>query len=128
MKIFFDVDYTIQADDGTLRPGVREVFSSLIEQGHLIYIWSGIGIRWTDIRRHNLQDLVQDVFLKPIFKYKEETSRLPVYPDFIVDDHPEIVKELGGFQVEPYWTKDDSDTEMQRVYIAIQNHLKDKRN
>ena len=42
MNIYFDVDYTLIAMDGSLRPGTTEVFESLLEDGHFIYIWSGV--------------------------------------------------------------------------------------
>jgi hydroxymethylpyrimidine pyrophosphatase-like HAD family hydrolase len=42
MNIFFDVDETIVGYDGSLRPLVHETFKALLEEGHRIYIWSGV--------------------------------------------------------------------------------------
>ncbi|HEY3059716.1 MAG TPA: HAD hydrolase family protein [Chloroflexota bacterium] len=42
MNIFFDVDETILGYDGSLRPLVRETFKVLVDEGHRIYIWSGV--------------------------------------------------------------------------------------
>ena len=43
MNIFFDVDYTILGLDNSLRPETKEVFQRLVDEGHLVYIWSGRG-------------------------------------------------------------------------------------
>ena len=43
MKIFFDVDYTILGLDDTLRPNTKETFQRLLDDGHEIHIWSGMG-------------------------------------------------------------------------------------
>ena len=58
MNIYFDVDYTLIAMDGSLRPGTTEVFEGLIADGHLIYIWSGVGMRTDDIERLGLSGFV----------------------------------------------------------------------
>ena len=36
-------DYTLVMGDGRLRPHAKEVFETLTEAGHPIYIWSGVG-------------------------------------------------------------------------------------
>ena len=46
MKIFFDVDYTILGLDDSLRPGTMETLQKIKDDGHEIYIWSGMGERW----------------------------------------------------------------------------------
>ncbi len=69
LNIFFDVDYTILSVSYTLRPGTYEVFEKLVADGHLIYIWSGVGLRWDEIRDHNLDAFVTDVFHKPTTDY-----------------------------------------------------------
>ena len=53
MNIFFDVDYTILGLDDSLRPGTKETFRKLIDDGHSIYIWSGVGLRWEVVRKHS---------------------------------------------------------------------------
>ena len=52
MNIFFDVDYTILSMDGSLRPDTVGVFEQIIKDGHTIYIWSGQGLRWTEVKEH----------------------------------------------------------------------------
>ncbi len=121
MKIFFDVDYTLIADDGSLRPYVREVFEKIKEDGHDIYIWSGVGIRWEVIRRHNLEEFVETCYLKPLSDYHDALVELGVdiIPDFCIDDHNGIVMAFGGTAVKPYYTKNLNDQEILRVYEEI---------
>ena len=94
MNIFFDVDYTLLAVDGSLRPNTHEVFEKLVADGHRIYIWSGMGVRTAEVRRHGLDQHVVDVF----------------------DDYPEIVGVFGGAVVRPYYFPVADDDEMERVY------------
>ena len=102
MNIFFDVDDTLIAFDGSLRPHVYEVFQKLLDDGHDIYIWSGVGLRWEIIERHKLRPYIQDCFVKPTANYRKglEILGIPVHPDFCVDDHPELIKSSrwGGRQ------------------------------
>ena len=44
LNVFFDVDNTLIMWDGVVRNHIREVFEALKENGHEIYIWSGVGI------------------------------------------------------------------------------------
>ena len=62
MNIFFDMDYTLLAVDGSLRPRAREVMQRLKDEGHSLYVWSGNGIRWREVRKHGLESLVSDCF------------------------------------------------------------------
>ena len=121
MNIFFDVDDTLIAFDGSLRPHVYEVFQMLLDDGHAIYIWSGVGLRWEIIERHKLRPYIQDCFVKPTANYRKalEILGIPVHPDFCVDDHPELIKSLGGEAVKPYYWADARDKEMLRIYDAI---------
>lgn len=121
MNVFFDVDATLIADDKSLRPHVHNVFEKLIEDGHDIYIWSGVGLRWDIIKRHNLQDLIKNCFVKPLWAHHERLSSLGVEPkpDFCVDDHMEIIMAFGGVTVMPYYYPNQRDQEMLRVYDAI---------
>ncbi|MBI4298432.1 MAG: hypothetical protein HY666_01550 [Chloroflexi bacterium] len=126
MNIFFDVDYTIVGGaDGTLRPGVSEIFQRLTQEGHNIYVWSGVGIRTYEIQKHNLNLYVSGVFEKPLanFEAKIRASGIPVYPDLVVDDYPEIVTTLGGIQVRPYSFALAHDKEMERVYNIIADYV-----
>lgn len=121
MNIFFDCDYTIIALNGTLRPGVRELFQRLKHDGHTLYVWSGEGIRWHEVRRHSLDPYVTDCFPKPLFDYQRRMKDLGVTiaPDIVIDDYPDIVTALGGIRVKPYVHENSSDTEMQRLYPII---------
>ncbi len=69
MNIFFDVDNTIITWDVKLRPGVHEVFTRLREDGHTIYLWSGMGPRWEVVKRFDLHEHVADCFWKPLHNH-----------------------------------------------------------
>jgi hypothetical protein len=122
MNIFFDVDGTIVGSyDVKLRPMVREVFEQLRADGHTIYVWSGVGLRWEEIDRHDLRSLIAGCFWKPRWDHQ---ARLPelgvnVLPDFVVDDHAEVVAAFGGVTVWPFDYYDPKDREMERVYRVI---------
>ena len=121
MNIFFDVDYTILAVDNSLRPGTRDVFDKLVSDGHKVYIWSGVGIRTAEVRRHKLDDVVSGVYQKPIedFEAGLVTWGVDVRPDFVIDDHPEIVTCFGGFICRPYYFKNPDDDEMRQIYDTV---------
>jgi hydroxymethylpyrimidine pyrophosphatase-like HAD family hydrolase len=92
VNIFFDVDETILGYDGSLRPLVAEVFGRLVDQGHRIFVWSGV----------RTGDVVQKLVV-----------------DLCVDDYPDIVDAFGGMLVIPYrYARPDQ--ELERVYAAIQ--------
>ena len=126
MNVFFDVDYTLIADDGSLRPHVKEVFEKLKEDGHDIYIWSGVGLRWEVINRHGLREYIETCYLKPLSEYRESLIELGVHviPDFCIDDHAGVIMALGGTVVKPYYNRNPNDEEILRVYEAIKNHQK----
>jgi len=128
MNIFFDVDSTLISYDERLRPHVREVFQRLVDDGHSIYIWSGVGIRWEMVDRYKLRPFVTDCFLKPIDDYHNgiKSLGLPVEPDFCVDDHSELVQALGGEAVRPYFWTDEGDEEMLRVYDVISQYARER--
>jgi hypothetical protein len=127
MNIFFDVDETILGYDESLRPLVKQVFHRLVEDGHSIYIWSGVrtgdAIRTHVVERHGLVEYVTDCFRKPLFDYRQQWAQrgIDVQPDFVVDDYPEIVDAFGGVVVKPY-SMARADADLQRVYEAIQEH------
>ena len=101
MNIFFDVDYTIQGADGSLRPGTEEVFHNLIGDGHDLFVWSGVGIRTPDIKRHKLTSFISNVYQKPLEDFEKGlvTWKVTSRPHFVVDDHPEIVDGIGDMVV-----------------------------
>jgi hypothetical protein len=123
VRIFFDVDLTILGQDGSLRPGTRELFARLVDEGHEVHVWSGFGERWDDLRRHDLDGMVHGVFTKPLSGHADgyEVWGLPFAPDFVVDDHPGLPAFVGGITVTAYVDRRRSrgDTEMDRVYEAI---------
>jgi hypothetical protein len=123
VRIFFDVDLTILGQDGSLRPGTRELFLRLVDEGHEVYVWSGFGERWDELGRHELDEVVHGVFTKPLTGHADghEAWGLPFAPDFVVDDHPGLPTFVGGITVRAYLDRRRSvdDTEMDRVYEAI---------
>ena len=129
MNIFFDMDYTILGVDNTLRPGTVELFQRLKGDGHTLYIWSGHGIRWREVREHGLTELVADCFEKPLYQYATatEAAGLPVQPDLVIDDYPEVPNALGGIWVKPYFFHNDGDREMDLVYELIATYAREGR-
>jgi hypothetical protein len=123
MHIFFDVDYTILGRDFTLRPGTHEVFARLRDDGHDVYVWSGEGERWGVVRKHGLEELVVGVYGKPLLDYENrlEEFGIPVVPDFVIDDYPEIVRAFGGVCITDYVSVHDghNDVELEVVYEII---------
>ena len=59
LNVFFDVDNTLIMWNGKLRNHTRHVFEELRSAGHTIYIWSGVGIRRWEMRRHDLDEFVE---------------------------------------------------------------------
>ena len=121
LNIYFDCDYTILAMDGSLRPRTREVFSNLIEDEHKVFIWSGVGLRTKDMERLNLMDLISGIFVKPIAEFEDGLDRFSVSPrpDFVIDDHREIVEFFGGVHIEPYYFRASEDVQMDDLYQCI---------
>ena len=128
VNIFIDMDYTILSVIGVLRPGTEKLFRRLREDGHTLYIWSGVGVRREEVRRLGLEGYVAGVFEKPVIEYQQRVlgmlrrGEIPVHPDLIVDDHPEMVSALGGVVVQPYVNSDPADTELERVYRIISDY------
>ena len=126
MNIFFDVDYTILGLDDSLRPGTRETFQRLLDDGHKIYIWSGLGPRWEVIKKHSLEPFASGVYEKPLHHFADRLAELgvPLTPDFVIDDYPEIVSAFGGVWVPPYFFKRNGDEQMYRIYDIITEYVK----
>lgn len=121
MNVFFDVDYTLITWDVKLRPGVREVFERLRAEGHVIYLWSGVGPRWEVVRRFGLEELVADCFWKPLYDHHARMGELgvTVTPDYVIDDHQEIVDAFVGSTIKEPAMPLESDRELWRVYDDI---------
>lgn len=124
MNVFFDVDKTLIAQNGSLRPWVREAFAQLFDDGHSLYVWSGMGIRWAVLTRYGLRGYVTDFYEKPLDDHHRRLRALGVnvMPDLCVDDHQEIVNVFGGIVVRPYELPDPLDLEMHRVYTLISSY------
>ena len=122
LNVFFDVDNTLILWNGKLRNHVRHVFEHLREAGHNIYIWSGVGIRRWDMRRHELDHFVEDYFIKPLDRHHERLDALgvPMTPDFVIDDHQSVVDAFGGYHVSDMPGPDDD--ELLDVLRAIEQH------
>ena len=125
MDIFFDVDHTIVSWDGILRPYTKEIFKQLKDDGHQLYIWSGVGLRWEVVRQHHLEPYIETCFLKPLEDHQASLARLgvTVQPEFVIDDHRGVVQAFGGIQVTPFYPLNPDDREMLRVYAAVLAHL-----
>ena len=125
MKIFFDVDYTILGLDDSIRPGTLETLQQLKDEGHEIFIWSGMGERWEVVNKHNLAPLVSGVYEKPTHHFHERLEELgvPFEPEFVIDDYPEVVAAFGGVWVPPYFFKRNFDNEMERIYRIVRDFI-----
>ena len=120
MNIFFDCDFTLTGIDGRLRPYVREVFQRLQDEGHRIYIWSGVRAPW-DIYNNTdfgLKEYISGVYLKPLEDHHELLAvyNVPVIPDFCVDDNVGPVEAFGGHTVPPYIYVEEPDNHIWRAY------------
>ncbi len=124
MHIFFDVDDTLITWDVRLRPHVPEVFQQLRDDGHIIHIWSGYGPRWEVIKRYDLSHHIVDCYWKPLYDHHERLAELgvPFAPDYVVDDHPDIVTAFGGSLIKAASSTFFEDKEMWRVYEEITAH------
>lgn len=121
LNIFFDVDNTIITWDVKLRPGVHEIFQQLRSDGHTIYLWSGMGPRWEVVKRFDLHEHVTDCFWKPLTDHhaRMEELKIPVWPDYVIDDHVEIIQAFTGLHVPEPKLPLERDREMWRVYEEI---------
>ena len=109
LNVFFDVDNTLIMWNGKLRNHTRDVFTALKEAGHTIYVWSGVGIRQWDMKRHDLDEFVTDYYIKPLEKHHEKLESLgvPMVPDFVIDDHKSVVDAFGGYHISDEAGPDD---------------------
>ena len=128
MNIFFDVDYTLITWDVKLRPGVLEVFEKLRADGHIIYLWSGVGPRWEIVKRFELHDHVTDCFWKPLYDHHARMVELgvTVSPDYVIDDHQEIIDAFVGTTIKEPAMPLHTDRELWRVYDDIQAFVADQ--
>ena len=118
LSIFFDCDFTLTGIHGGLRPYVREVFERLNTEGHHVYIWSGVRVPWDIYNNFDLQSFIRGVYFKPIDEHHEQLPllKIPVVPDFVVDDNVGPVEAFGGYVVPPYIYVDKPDDHLWRAY------------
>ena len=128
MNVFFDVDYTLISYEGALRPHVKEVFQALVDDGHRIYIWSGVGLRHRVIQHHGLSDFVSGIYVKPLEDHHRALEKLgvEVEPEFVIDDHRQVVDAFGGMHIVPYSYPSTHDTEMLRAYSMIKKATEER--
>lgn len=128
MHIFFDCDFTLTGIDGRLRPYVPEVFKMLQDEGHNVYIWSGVRVPWDIYRNFGLDKFITGVYLKPLEDHHELLNhyRIPVVPDFVVDDNVDPVVAFGGHTVPPYIYVEEPDDHILRAYRAFQAFFQER--
>jgi hypothetical protein len=128
VNVFFDVDYTIIGFDGSLRPHTVEVFEQLVARGHDVYVWSGVGVRWSEVRKAGLEPLVCGVYQKPLSDFNAGLTRyeVPVVPDFVIDDYPGIVEHFGGLCIKPYVSRRWPDDELLAIPELVENTVVDE--
>lgn len=124
MRIYFDVDFTLVGLDGTLRPGVKEIFAKIKEDGHQIFVWSGGRNPWTVVQDFSLWELVSDCYLKPTADHDNHMTLMSIpIPDFCVDDNKEIIDVFGGYWLPPYTYPEQPDDHIYRAYEAFKKHV-----
>jgi len=123
MNVFFDVDGTLIAgsDARLLRPFAETVLATVASDGHHVYVWSGVGLRWDEIARHGLMRHVTNCFLKPLANHRDSLGQLgvTVEPHFVVDDHSDVVSAFGGYRVRTYASLDPDDRDLLDALAAI---------
>ena len=102
------------------RPGVKEVFAKIKEDGHHIFLWSGGRNPWTAVQDFSLWEMVSDCYLKPTADHDNHMSfmQIPI-PDFTVDDNREIIDVFGGYWLPPYTHPELPDDHIYRAYEAF---------
>ena len=107
--------------DGSVRPRTLDIFSQLIEDWHKVFIWAVVGMRTKDMERLDLMDLISGIFVKPITEFENGLVRFNVHPrpDFVIDEHREIVEAFGGVHIEPYKFRAAVDGQMDDLYQSI---------
>jgi phosphoglycolate phosphatase-like HAD superfamily hydrolase len=107
MNVFFDVQGTL-VGAGTARPKVREVFQTLADEGHHVYVWSSGGSAYAKRAAESLG--VSDL----AFGYFSKSEPPPVSVDFAVDDHPAMTRP-SGYLIKPF----DGDPDDAELFEAL---------
>ena len=125
MNIFFDVDGTIVhwvGDEAFLRKGVRQALSAIRDDGHTIFLWSGVGKRWEIVNRFALHPWITGCYCKPKFDPAARLAEfgVDINPDFVIDDYPEIVADFEGVVIGTF-VEGEAGEEFARVITAIRD-------
>jgi len=131
VKIVFDLDNTLTDDFGaSLRPGVRGLLESLVEEGHTLVLW-------TNSKRERAKTVLRDHDLAGYFSqflfredYDPQEKGLPkdirkVGGDLLVDDNPkeiDYVRSIGrkGILVKSFRQGTNPDKgELKRLHSQI---------
>ena len=80
---------------------------------------SEIGPRTSSVTIY--RTLVSGVYKKPIYDYVHglELLKVPHWPDFVIDDYPDIVDTFGGVLARPFFFRSQDDDEMEHIYSII---------
>lgn len=125
MNVFFDVDGTIVhwiGDEAFLRKGVRQAFSTIRDDGHKIYLWSGVGKRWEIVDRFALYPWIAGCYHKPKFNPALRLAEfgVDINPDFVIDDYPEIVADFEGVVIRTF-VEGEAGNEFARTVASIRD-------
>ncbi|MBV9594089.1 MAG: hypothetical protein JO147_09915 [Actinobacteria bacterium] len=72
-----------------------------------------------------LAEYLSGIYQKPqsYFETGLERYKIPVVPDFVIDDHAEIVEHFGGWQIPRYEYEDLPDDELLNVLTLVAAEL-----
>jgi len=125
LNVFFDVDHTLVSWDYQLRPHVHDVFEQILDDGHKIFIWSGMGVRTAFVEHFKLGHLISGLYRKPVENHRETVHDFtPIFPDYVVDDHPEVVAAFIGHKMQAPLYPVHEDRGMWRAYEAFATYLR----
>jgi hypothetical protein len=124
-RVYIDIDHTMVGEDNSVRPGVESTLSHLKNVGHELYAWSGDTTRKGLLQERGLLRLFQDVSLKPTSSYRQRARELcrGREPDFVVDDHAQVVRMFGGVHLAPYYGAEHADQTFILVASAVELHV-----
>ncbi len=125
MNIFFDCDFTLTGLNGKLRPYVKEVFKQLNDDGHKVFIWSGVRAPWDIYNLFGIGEYISGVYTKPLEDHHEllQHYQIPITPDFCVDDNTGPVEAFGGYVVPPYIYVEEPDDYILKAYEAFSDFV-----
>lgn len=112
-------------EDNSIRPGVAFTLSRLKAEGHEVWAWSGDTRRAELLDACGLLELLHGVTIKPTSNYRGRARELcgDHEPQFVVDDHPQVVRMFGGLQLPSYYGADHPDQMFGWAAGAIEVHV-----